>query len=522
MAESSIFWDTDGTGDGTDTGYTDTQLFELYRSLFTRSANYGGVAPDMLNELAVSGTATPVAVASGAGIVYGIPYFNSASVNVAIATPATLTRVDRIVLRADWTAQTVRITRIAGTEGAGTPAMTQTPGTTWDVPLATASITTGGVITVTDAREWLGNVGDGTIAAVKLAADSVTTAKILDSNVTAGKLASDSVTTIKILDSNVTAAKLSSDSVTTIKILDDNVTTAKIAPLNVTAAEIAADAVTTAKILDDNVTGAKIANYAINPRAHISGTNGIVVDPQNGNSRGDDSVDLQTLRSNNDEVASGARATIGGGSDNKANGDYTTIAGGYDSIASDSYATIGGGTDNTASGNSAVVAGGTSNAASGAYSSISGGRFAVANKQGQIAHTSTRFAANGDAQRSVYVVAATTTNATPTEMFLNVTSGHVTIAQHTTWFFRADIVARRQDADNESAGYTITGVIDNNAGTTALVGTITKTVTAEDTAGWDVTATADNTNDALVFTATGENAKTIYWVAAIYTVEVTG
>jgi hypothetical protein len=472
MAESSILWDTNATGDGTDTGYTETQLFDLYRSLFTRSANYGGVAPDMLNELAVTGTATPVSINTGMAIVYGIPYFNSASVTVAIATPAALTRVDRIVLRASWAAQTVRITRIAGTEGAGTPAMTQSAGTTWDVPLATVSITTGGVITVTDAREWLGNVGDGMIDATKLASDAVTTAKILNSNVTAGKLASDSVTTIKILD--------------------------------------------------DNVTGAKIADYAIDPRAHISGTNGIVVDPQNGDARGTDAVDLQTLRSNVDEVASGAAATIGGGSNNKASGDYTTIAGGYDSLASDSYATIGGGTSNTASANSAVVAGGTSNTASGAYSSIPGGRFAVANKQGQIAHTSTRFVADGDAQRSVYVVAATTTNATPTEMFLNVTAGNLTIAQHTTWFFRADIVARRQDADNESAGYTITGVIDNNAGTTALVGSITKTVTAEDTSAWDVTATADNTNDALVITVTGENAKTIYWVAAVYTVEVTG
>jgi hypothetical protein len=177
MAESTLFWTTNGTGDGTGSGYTATQLFQLWRS-FARTANLGGVFPDVLNELAVTGTATPVAVNTGQAIVYGIPYFNTASVNVAISTPASLTRVDYIVLRASYAAQTVRITRIAGTEGAGTPALTQSAGTTWDIPLATVSITTSGVITVTDAREWATGVGDLTIDSTKLAANAVTNAKL--------------------------------------------------------------------------------------------------------------------------------------------------------------------------------------------------------------------------------------------------------------------------------------------------------------------------------------------------------
>jgi len=156
MAEKSILWETSGTGDGTGSGYPDDDLFQLFRSFCPQSTNKGGVAPNVLNELAVSGTSSPVAVNTGQALVYGIPYFNSASVNVAISTPASLTRIDRIVLRADWTAQTVRITRIAGSEGGAAPAMTQSAGTTWDIPLATVSITTGGVITVTDAREWIG------------------------------------------------------------------------------------------------------------------------------------------------------------------------------------------------------------------------------------------------------------------------------------------------------------------------------------------------------------------------------
>jgi len=48
---------------------------------------------DYLNKLAVSGTSSPVAVASGAALVYGIPYVNTASVNVAVSTPSVSTRM---------------------------------------------------------------------------------------------------------------------------------------------------------------------------------------------------------------------------------------------------------------------------------------------------------------------------------------------------------------------------------------------------------------------------------------------
>jgi hypothetical protein len=151
-----------------------------------------------------------------------------------------------VVLRVAWAAQTVRITRIAGTEGAGLPALTQTPGTTYDVPLASASITTGGAITVTDARAYChfatrvatANLDDLAVTTGKLAADAVTAAKLADDavvtanivnlNVTAGKLAADAVETAKIKDLNVTAGKLAADAVTTTKILDDAVTSAKV------------------------------------------------------------------------------------------------------------------------------------------------------------------------------------------------------------------------------------------------------------------------------------------------------
>lgn len=159
MTERSQFWTTGTTGDGTTT-ITEAQAIEWFRDTTTPFASAGphtsqGVLAGVLNELAVSGVSSPVAVATGAAAVEGYYYKNDAAVNVAIPTPAGSTRIDRIVLRASHsTTRTVRITRIAGTEGAGAPAITQTAGTTWDIPLAQVSITTGGVITVTDERSF--------------------------------------------------------------------------------------------------------------------------------------------------------------------------------------------------------------------------------------------------------------------------------------------------------------------------------------------------------------------------------
>lgn len=215
MTQSSILWTNNNTGDGISGGYSQGQLVEMFRALFTNTTNRAGVSPEFLNELAVTGVSSPIAVATGAAIAYGFFYINDASENFSIPTPSSATRIDRIVLRTDWTAQTVRLTRIAGSEGGGAPSITQSAGVTWDMSLAQVSITTGGVITITDEREWLDVTGDGAVTAAKLANDAVTTPKILNANVTAAKLASDAVETAKILNEAVTGDKIANDAINT-------------------------------------------------------------------------------------------------------------------------------------------------------------------------------------------------------------------------------------------------------------------------------------------------------------------
>ena len=221
-------------------------------------------------------------------------------------------------------------------------------------------------------------------------------------------------------------------------------------------------------------------------------------------------------------TTSGTYSAVGGGCGNVSSEFWGTIAGGRDNRSSANYSIVGGGGSNTASATYSVVGGGRFNVASGSYSFVGGGNYGVANKFGQQAHASGKIATTGDAQTSQLVARNQTTDATVTELFLDGVDDRLAIATDTVWVFEATIVARRTDADNEGAGYKISGVIDNNAGTTALIGAISKTTFGEDTAAWDVTAEADDTNDALVIKVTGENAKTINWVAFVRTTEVTG
>jgi hypothetical protein len=138
-----------------------------------------GVVRGKLNALAVTGTSSPVAVASGWAIVNGKLYRNSASKNITISTPATNPRIDLIVLRLDYTASpmTCVAAQLAGTAAASpvAPTPTQTDGTLWELPIAQVAITTGGVITVTDQRAY---IGDGHVATASIAAAAVTEAKL--------------------------------------------------------------------------------------------------------------------------------------------------------------------------------------------------------------------------------------------------------------------------------------------------------------------------------------------------------
>jgi hypothetical protein len=201
MAERSQFWETSTTGDGAAAGYTEEQTIEWFRDIVAPQATSGpntsqGVLRGVLGELAVTGTSSPVSVAAGAAAVEGFYYKSDAAVAVTVPTPVGGTRIDIIVLRASHgTTRTVRIHRIEGTPGAGAPSLTQSAGTTWDIPLAQLSVTIGGAITVTDLRTFCHF------------ATSVS-GSMLDADVADGTTLELSGTSVRVKDNGVSNAKL--------------------------------------------------------------------------------------------------------------------------------------------------------------------------------------------------------------------------------------------------------------------------------------------------------------------------
>jgi hypothetical protein len=216
--------------------------------------------------------------------------------------------------------------------------------------------------------------------------------------------------------------------------------------------------------------------------------------------------------------AVGNVSTIGGGLHNTASNWDATVGGGDTNNASGDHATIGGGGYNSASDWYATVSGGDRNNASGDHATVPGGYHATASHYGEMAYASGQFAANGDAQTSVYVLRNTTTNTTTTELFLDGSSQRITLPVSRTATF--DILITGLSSTGLSAGYQVLGVIANIGGTTVLVNPVMKTVIAEDVPAWDVFVQANNTNDALVIFVTGSASTTIRWVATVRTVEV--
>ncbi len=162
MTEDSRPWTGIATGDAGP--YSADEWAEIWRTLLAghttspwqRSCVLAG--DQGTGALAVSGATSPVSIAVGQALVHGTWYENDAVSTLAIPTPGGATRIDRVVLEKDWTAQTIRIARLAGVEGGGVPALTQTDGVLWQVSLAQASITTLGAITLTDERIF-GGIG---------------------------------------------------------------------------------------------------------------------------------------------------------------------------------------------------------------------------------------------------------------------------------------------------------------------------------------------------------------------------
>ena len=206
MTEKSIFWSAPTSGDGT-AAYTEDEIRSLFGVLTQslRNASRGIFEPSG-GALEVTGATSPLAVADGYAFVNGYFYWSTASENVAVSTPVVGTTGHRVVLRLVNASKTIRIVLISSADGtASYPALTQSDGTQWEIPLANLTITTGGAITLSDARDYVRL--NTKIATWMIENGAVTFEKIPDGEITGAKIGNGEIDTTQLANNAVDDTK---------------------------------------------------------------------------------------------------------------------------------------------------------------------------------------------------------------------------------------------------------------------------------------------------------------------------
>lgn len=225
--------------------------------------------------------------------------------------------------------------------------------------------------------------------------------------------------------------------------------------------------------------------------------------------------DLANTVSGNDAVAVGENNTV--------SGDNGAAIGIGNTVSAQAAGAMGSG--NTASAIGAMSIG-NSNTASGIFS-LATGNESQASRRGEHAHANGNFATAGDSQVSRFVLSNQTTDASGTPLYLDGTtaSTRLTLPSNSTLAFHIRVIGTQTGGAAGTEGdihhFTAEGTINNIGGTTAIKGAVAVTTIDNDAAaaGWTVGVTADNTNDALIVTCTGEVNKNINWVAYVEAVQ---
>ena len=220
---------------------------------------------------------------------------------------------------------------------------------------------------------------------------------------------------------------------------------------------------------------------------------------------------------NSTSYGASSNNTVAIGGEAKASSGYATAIGyGSSATAGGSIALNGA----TSSGNSSLAIGLQSTAS--ADNSIAIGSRVTSNIIGKFAVSTNRFASNGDNCAASYRLQAATTDATATVMTTNQSSAssnnQIVAASDTAISFLGTITAIQNGAQ-AYASWKVEGLLVNDGGTTTLVNSAITVI--QNSSNWGMALSADNTNNALAVTCTGEASHNIRWMSNIQTSEVT-
>jgi len=246
-------------------------------------------------------------------------------------------------------------------------------------------------------------------------------------------------------------------------------------------------------------------------QAHIADTTA-----SGGNSRGANSVDLQTSRTANTQVASGTNSIIAGGVTNTASG-QSTLVWGTSCQASAIYA-VAGGHNSTASGNESVAIGEACTALGGASWSIGSGAHSR-NCRGQFSYADGFFSTAGDAQMEFHVLTGTGNSTSAIRCTsANLGAGSTTVVNlraNSAMLVTVDILALDHTTVSKNMAWKgWSGLLTQgaNAAATAVTMDTKPTPFSNGTVtGADVSVTADTTNGGLNVSFTPPTGNTDTW-----------
>lgn len=169
MTERSLFWDEGGQRGGVFTE-PPSQVSSLRRRVRADELRLlpkalSGVLDDAgegvlrghLGDFEASISGGALRASAGRAILDGTVIESDANEDKTPTTPSVGTTGLRLVLRKDWSTGLAGVTLLEAADGTATPpAITQTQGEAWDISLATAEVTTGGVVqNLVDTRSYV-------------------------------------------------------------------------------------------------------------------------------------------------------------------------------------------------------------------------------------------------------------------------------------------------------------------------------------------------------------------------------
>jgi hypothetical protein len=155
--EESFYWPGKTLGDATLAPYSASEWTNIWRKMHQADRTTQSVIAGHLNEMLVTNPAgSTIRVASGAALVDGTFYENTANVDFTVSTPASDYYYYRVIIRKNPTLQTTRLALI-GPNASTYPSVSQVDSGLWEVSIARIKVDSAAVITIYEGRRFCGS-----------------------------------------------------------------------------------------------------------------------------------------------------------------------------------------------------------------------------------------------------------------------------------------------------------------------------------------------------------------------------